>query len=144
MDEDAAWARIVAAFGEEPDAGAGPWPPAEDLRDDERHDGGPRAPRPGPRDYEIPSDAPVGSGDDEHFVPPEPPALPQADLTTTFAWIAVLGGPLLLLAFVLLQRPLTWWASVLGVGGFVGGFATLVARMRDRDEDDDPHGGAVV
>jgi hypothetical protein len=32
------------------------------------------------------------------------------------------------------------------VGAFLGGFVTLVVRMKERDEDEpeDPHGGAVV
>jgi hypothetical protein len=95
----------------------------------------------GPRDYEVADD-----DEDAHYVPPEPPPLPDADVTTKFAWIAVLGGPLLLLGFILLQIDLTWWAVTLGIGGFLGGFGTLVARMRPGGEDDDdlPGGGAVV
>ncbi len=60
--------------------------------------------------------------------------------------MAVLGGPLLLLAAVLFGWDMTWWLTTLGVGGFLGGFATLVARMtHDDDEDgDDPGRGAVV
>ncbi|WP_095757509.1 hypothetical protein [Streptomyces xinghaiensis] len=84
-------------------------------------------------------------GDEDHFVPPEPPPLPEADTPTKFAWLAVLGGPLLLIVTVLAQQPVTWWIATLGVGGFLGGFATLVARMREDDEeDDDPGRGAVV
>ncbi|MCX2967655.1 MULTISPECIES: hypothetical protein [Streptomyces] len=96
----------------------------------------------GPRDWEP---APP-SEDEDHFVPPEPPPLPRADTTTKFAWLAVLGGPALLLAAVLLQWDFTWWISTLGVGGFLGGFATLLTRLRDGDEDDwdDPGRGAVV
>jgi hypothetical protein len=46
---------------------------------------------------------------------------------------------------VLFQLDLTWWAILLGVGGFLGGFSTLVARMRTGEDDDDlPGGGAVV
>ncbi|KOG86630.1 membrane protein, partial [Streptomyces varsoviensis] len=43
-------------------------------------------------------------------------------------------------------QELTWWITTLGVGGFLGGFATLVIRMKDSDdeEDDDPGRGAVV
>ncbi|MCQ4081566.1 hypothetical protein NGB36_13365 [Streptomyces sp. RB6PN25] len=162
LDEDAAWAQLVAAYGVEPDTD-GLWPDAEDVSgadpeggsgdDDDRRGPGSlnsgssitssgfvvRAPRPGPRDYELPEE------DEGHFVPPEPPPLPQPDVTTKFAWLAVVGGPLLLFGFVLLQQPITWWVVVLGVGGFLGGFATLIGRMKDRDdEDDDPHGGAVV
>lgn len=95
----------------------------------------------GPRDWVPPEE------DEGHFVPPEPPPVPRGDAITTFAWIAVLGGPLLLFGSVLLQIDLVWWIVTLGVGGFLGGFGTLVARMRDgRDDDDwhDPGRGAVV
>ncbi|WP_030020872.1 hypothetical protein [Streptomyces monomycini] len=109
------------------------------------------APGVGPRDWSV-SGASGASGDDldgtdeGHFVPPEPPPLPKADVTAKFAWIAVLGGPLLLVLMVLLQQPVTWWLTLLGIGGFLGGFATLVARMKHDDEDDEelPGGGAVV
>ncbi len=37
------------------------------------------------------------------------------------------------------------WVVVLALGGFLGGFGTLVARMRDRRDDDDGwHDGAVI
>lgn len=128
--------------------------------------GGPAAPKPlgssvafapgvgaGPRDYTV-SD-PVGEDtaedDDEdddgegHFVPPEPPPLPEADATTKFAWLGVVGGPVLLLLAVLFGWEMTWWLTTLGIGGFLGGFATLVMRMKSDDEDDDDPGrGAVV
>lgn len=97
-------------------------------------------PLPGPRDWDGPEDS-----DDDHFVPPEPPPLPRTDTTGTFAWIAVLGGPALLFFSALAWREISGWPAVIGVTAFIGGFVTLVARMKDRDEDDDdPHGGAVV
>ncbi|BBC37180.1 uncharacterized protein SGFS_084740 [Streptomyces graminofaciens] len=128
--------------------------------------GGPSAPRAlgssvafapgvgGPRDYSVPD--PVGEDtaeddeeddDDEgHFVPPEPPPLPEADATAKFAWLGVVGGPVLLLLAVLLGWDMTWWLTTLGIGGFLGGFATLVMRMKSDDEEghDDPGRGAVV
>ncbi|MBB1242683.1 hypothetical protein GL263_03715 [Streptomyces durbertensis] len=97
----------------------------------------------GPRDWQ-PAEPPE---EDDHFVPPEPPPLPKLDTTSRFAWLAVLGGPALLFGSVLLGRSMSWWVVTLGVGGFLGGFATLVARMRDgRDDEDwdDPGRGAVV
>ncbi|MEU9201689.1 hypothetical protein [Streptomyces sp. NPDC048332] len=104
----------------------------------------------GPRDYE-PAESAEGDIDDDddsgegHFVPPEPPPLPEADVTAKFAWLAVIGGPVLLLLAVLLQWEMTWWLTTVCVGGFLGGFATLVARMEHDDEDgDDPGRGAVV
>ena len=160
LDEDAAWAALVAGFDTEPEPGAVPsWPESENVpTDDTRPEEPPPAPSPaapagpptrsivihpvirGPRDFELEED-----DEDAHFVPPEPPPLPEADLTTKFGWIAVLGGPLLLIVFVLLQLDLAWWVLLVGGGGFVGGFATLVTRMRTGDEDDDhPTGGAVV
>ncbi|WP_030596263.1 hypothetical protein [Streptomyces fulvoviolaceus] len=101
----------------------------------------------GPRDYSTPepSDEDFEEDDEGHFVPPEPPPLPAADATAKFAWLGVLGGPILLLLAVLLGWEMTWWLTTVGIGGFLGGFATLVMRMRADDEDDeDPGRGAVV
>nr|WP_261399425.1 hypothetical protein [Streptomyces misionensis] len=105
------------------------------------------APGVGPRDHRPPepSEDDFGEDDEGHFVPPEPPPLPNADTTAKFAWLGVVGGPVLLLLAVLLGWDMTWWLATAGIGGFLGGFATLVARMRtDEDEDDDPGRGAVV
>jgi hypothetical protein len=101
----------------------------------------------GPRDYRAPEPAEDDFDEDDegHFVPPEPPPLPAADTTAKFAWLGVLGGPALLLLAVLLSWDMTWWLTTLGIGGFLGGFATLVTRMKGDDEDlDDPGRGAVV
>ncbi|MFE0402164.1 hypothetical protein ACWD6Q_07850 [Streptomyces nigra] len=188
FDEDAAWAAIVAGYGEEPTdpPGAKPFKSVEDLAllesgtndpvggaaDAEpkaersepgdtavKDDGGEDAPvRPlggsvqfapgvGPRDYSVPepSEEDFDADDEGHFVPPEPPPLPEADATAKFAWLGVLGGPVLLLLAVLLGWDMTWWLTTLCVGGFLGGFATLVMRMKTDDEgDDDPGRGAVV
>ncbi|MFC8275732.1 hypothetical protein ACFUJR_24970 [Streptomyces sp. NPDC057271] len=215
IDEEAAWAAIVAGYGEEPadPPGARPFRSVEDLAlpepvegqdegdadgeadadeddddedddEDEDDDGdgdteGPAKPAlgssivfapgvgvagGGPRDYELADpDAEAAAegageggrkagkrGDDDgegHFVPPEPPPLPEADATTKFAWLGVVGGPVLMLLAVLLRWDMTWWLTTVCVGGFLGGFATLVARMRHDDEDDgfdDPGRGAVV
>ncbi|GAA3995546.1 hypothetical protein OG252_36640 [Streptomyces sp. NBC_01352] len=182
FDEEAAWAAIVAGYGEEPSdpPGSKPFKSVEDLallesETNETNDGGPKdAKGPteakedkpakplggsvafapgvgGPRDYSMPEPAEEGSKEDSeeddegHFVPPEPPPLPAADATAKFAWLGLLGGPVLLLLAVLLGWDMTWWLATLGIGGFLGGFATLVMRMRSDDEDDDDPGrGAVV
>ncbi|MEV4948351.1 hypothetical protein [Streptomyces sp. NPDC053755] len=202
IDEEAAWAAIVAGYGEEPadPPGSRPFRSIEDLAlpepvESESDDGGdaeedaedeePERPAlgssvvfapgvsvgGGPRDYRLadPDEEPAesaesaeGSEDREegkpgrragkdddgegHFVPPEPPPLPEADATTKFAWLGVVGGPVLMLLAVLLQWEMTWWLTTVCVGGFLGGFATLVARMKHDDDDgyDDPGRGAVV
>ncbi|KUN86918.1 hypothetical protein [Streptomyces griseoruber] len=171
FDEDAAWAAIVAGYGDEPPdpPGAKPFKSIEDLalletrtNDDEPRDSGDEqepkpakplgssvsfAPGVGPRDYSAPEPAEedFDEEDEGHFVPPEPPPLPAADTTAKFAWLGVIGGPLLLLLAVLLGWDMTWWLTTVCVGGFLGGFATLVVRMRSDDEDDgDPGRGAVV
>ncbi|MGC9380208.1 hypothetical protein [Streptomyces sp. MH13] len=167
LDEDAAWAAIVAGYGDEPPdpPGAKPFKSVEDLAllEPETNDDEPGADRPasarplggsvafapgvGPRDHTLagPSDDDLGEDDEGHFVPPEPPPLPEADTTAKFAWLGVLGGPVLLLLAVLLGWDMSWWLATASVGGFLGGFATLVMRMRTGDEDDDDPGrGAVV
>ncbi|MET9913909.1 hypothetical protein ABZZ74_45480 [Streptomyces sp. NPDC006476] len=180
FDEDAAWAAIVAGYGEEPKdpPGTKPFKSVEDLAllepetndekpaDDKADQGekgdkeekqsrpaGPLgssisfAPGVGPRDYSArePSEDDFDEDDEGHFVPPEPPPLPDADVTAKFAWLGVIGGPVLILLAVLFGWDMTWWLTTLGIGGFLGGFATLVMRMRtDDDEPEDPGRGAVV
>ncbi|MFJ3421384.1 hypothetical protein ACOB87_31280 [Streptomyces sp. YS-B37] len=185
FDEEAAWAAIVAGYGEEPKdpPGAKPFKSIEDLAllDPEKNDAEPaekadkaektdraqqadaeEPPAPakplgssvsfapgvgGPRDYSAPasSEEDFDEDDEGHFVPPEPPPLPSADTTAKFAWLGVIGGPILLLLAVLLSWDMTWWLATIGIGGFLGGFGTLVMRMRTDEEDgDDPGRGAVV
>lgn len=180
FDEEAAWAAIVAGYGDEPKdpPGAKPFKSIEDLAllDPEKNDEQPKAkeqsskdkdtgaeePPPakplgssvsfapgvgGPRDYTAPdsSEEDFDEDDEGHFVPPEPPPLPAADTTAKFAWLGVIGGPILLLLAVLLGWDMTWWLATVGIGGFLGGFGTLVMRMRTDDEEgDDPGRGAVV
>lgn len=141
-DEEAAWAQIVAGYGDEPESGpdrrsaSGPAVRSYTVHTAKVGTGPRDAPRPAEEDDE----------DEEHFVPPEPPPLPEADTTTKFGWLGALGGPLLLLAAILFRIDFTWWLLTLGVGGFVGGCLTLATRLRPGDEDDweDPGGGAVV
>jgi hypothetical protein len=177
VDEDAAWAQIVAGYGEEPPdpPGAKPFKSVEDLAllDPETNatpspgkDGPDEKPgkdakgalgssvsfapgvggAPGPRDHSVaePSESDFDEDDEGHFVPPEPPPLPETDVTARFAWLAVIGGPVLLLVSVLLGWSMTWWLTTVCVGGFLGGFATLVARMKSDEDDEDPGRGAVV
>jgi hypothetical protein len=145
-DDDAVWADIVAQFDRTPDDTEAQWPEAENL-DDERNASSfdlTRSLRPAQERVEPPAPE-LADVPEEHFVPPPPPPLPKADVVTRWAWIALLGGPLLLLIAALTGFDVRGWPGLLAVGGFVGGFVTLVARMKDRPPTDtDPDDGAVV
>ena len=82
---------------------------------------------------------PVATPDDdvEHFVPPEPPPLPETDRITRLAWAGLLGGPAIIVLAALLGIAIEGWVVVAALGAFLGGFATLVLRMADRRSDDD-------
>jgi hypothetical protein len=91
------------------------------------------------------SPAPLPSDDDEHFVPPVPPPLPQLDPLTKGAWVALFGGPAYLLIAVMVDWQVPGWAAFLAVAAFIGGFATLVVHMGERPpRDSGPDDGAVV
>ncbi|MDH6127246.1 hypothetical protein [Kitasatospora sp. GP82] len=155
-EQDAIFAALVAQFDDPVDLTDPEWPEIENLRTKGETGRGSTTPpeladlapqprprptaTPGPRDYEVDEDP-----DEGHFVQPDPP-LPKADATAKFAWLAVLGGPALLLFDVFVWREVSGWPAWVGVSAFLGGFVTLVARMKDRDEDEppDPNGGAVV
>ncbi|MFF2350273.1 hypothetical protein ACFVVL_10875 [Kitasatospora sp. NPDC058115] len=168
-EQDEIFAALIAQFDDPVDLNNPNWPEIENLRargelkglkepDGRPGEPGdlsdlapqprPRSGRPvmpaagsGPRDFELAEET-----DDGHFEPPEPPPLPPADTTAKFAWLAVLGGPALLLFDAVVWREVSGWPAWVGVAAFLGGFATLVVRMKERDEDEpeDPHGGAVV
>jgi hypothetical protein len=133
------------------------------LADENRTDDGPARHEPAPpRDERrrVPRDAAprpitgldvpfdpderVEDPDDEGFVPPAPPPVPRASRYTVLAVALVLGG----LAFFLWPALLPIGEStslVLGVSGILGGFATLVWRLRDGlTDDDDGDDGAIV
>lgn len=94
-------------------------------------------------EHPDPLEDPVDLDEDDEagFEPPPPPPLPRpADTAGRFAWAAVAAGPPL----VLVTNLLNWdsWLAGLGVALTVGGFAALIARMKDRE--DDGNDGAVV
>ena len=130
--EQQAWDAIVADLRGQVDLG--PAFPAE------RSDPAPLA---ATGDHPDPLAEPEELDDDaeDGFEPPHPPPLPRpADAAGRFAWAAVLGGP----ALVIVANLLGWdrWMSGLGVVITIGGFAALVARMKEREDDGD--NGAVV
>ncbi|WP_380157015.1 hypothetical protein [Kineococcus sp. R86509] len=167
LDVDAAFALIVAHWGEEAtsrtDTPAGDTTPAAD-EDDAQAGEAPRpeprlvrpvTPLPPPPHEDVPTpewfatprrrdDEPVElrSSSEERFVPAEPQPLPR-DLLGWAAWIAVVGAPLFLLVVALGWNDVPQLVTAITAGVFVAGFATLVIRLPgSRDDDDDD--GAVV
>jgi hypothetical protein len=161
--DDLTWAGIVAAF-ETPTVDEVPrWPAIEDI-DEPDGPGGTEAG--GLRSARVvrPADLPpAGFGElrdavapeaatsydaghaDDHFEPPPPPPLPMPDTIGRFAWAAVLGGPLFLLISAMFGLDVSGWPGFLALAAAMGGFVTLVARMKDRpDTDLGGDDGAVV
>jgi len=92
-------------------------------------------------DHPDPLADPVELDEDEGYEPPAPPPIPRPeDAVGRFSWAALLGGPVV----VIVANVLGWdrWLAGLGVVLTIGGFVSLVARMKDREDDGD--NGAVV
>lgn len=147
---DALFADIIAGFDSR-DAAVPPWPVLEDTTDAGATDTGSAdaGQRPPLSSRLLRSSAepavPEPADDiEDHFVPEPPPPLPEADRVTRLAWAALVGGPTLIVLAALLNIPLDGWVVVLALVAFLGGFATLVARMRDRGPDDGWDDGAVL
>ena len=123
VDEDAEWARIVAAFEAEHGRVTADEPPSD-------------APPPAPHEPSV-LDLP-----EEHYEPPPAPPLPVPAPASLYAFLLVLAG------VALVGVP-----SVLGLSSDVGlvlgvvfigsGAAVLVSRMRDRSIDDGDDGAVV-
>lgn len=139
-DEDQIFAEIVAAF-DRPSDGETPWPSQENLEEVIEE---PREESSGERALTARVVKPASDDDDDegHFIPPPPPPLPRPDAGTRFAWLALLGGPVYLVASVFLQWEVPSWAAFTAVAAFIGGFVALVLRMGDEPPEDDD--GAVV
>lgn len=79
--------------------------------------------------------------DEEGYEPPHPPPIRRpTDTAGRFAWASVIGGPIVIVG----TRVLGWdgWLTGLGIAATIAGFVTLVARMKERE--DDGSNGAVV
>ena len=155
-DVDAAFRAIVAGYGNTSTDQVASWSPAEDVEDDTPKAGGPwrvlrRPDADGGEDegWGLAEDAPQAAEPaepaepEEHYVPPPPPPLPRVDKQTKLSWIAVIGGPIFLILFTALDWSPIPGATFFAIAAFVGGFASLVYRMKD----DGPHrgdDGAVV
>ena len=155
--EDAEWKSLIEQFNAPSapghDGGESPvprWPASEDV--DEKYE--PLIDVPASMTIEDTSDddedededQPAKKADDphDHFVPPEPERGPRLDWISRIAWLGLIGGPLLLIAAAVFDFG-TGRITTLAVVGFIGGFLTLVIRMKDRlPPDDTPDDGAVV
>jgi hypothetical protein len=154
---DDEWAKIVAGFDAEV-AGTS-WPAAEDLPDRDPSERGrtttpllPREERAGedfvvarPAAREEPSlldgldtfGAGMPDSDEDGYDPPAPPPVPRPSAPTALAVAGIVLGLIVFLKPSLL--PVSESAAMLlGFAAVVGGFATLVWRLRPGDDDDDP------
>lgn len=122
IDENAEWARIVAAFEAEH---------GRAVVDREPEDS------PAPPPHEVP----VLDRPDEHFEPPPAPPIPVPAPASLYAVLLVVAGVLVIGAPGILNLSADL-GLVIGVASIAGGVAMLVSRMRDRSDDDDD--GAVV
>jgi hypothetical protein len=130
-------------------AGETPWPAEENIDetpDDTAEDPAEESPSESTGELTLTARVVKPATDDEddedHFIPPPPPPLPKPDAMTRFAWIALLGGPVYLVASVFLSWEVPSWAAFVAVAAFIGGFVALVLRMGDDPPEDDD--GAVV
>jgi hypothetical protein len=81
---------------------------------------------------------------EEGYTPPPPPPLPQLSPAAVFGVLAIVAG-FILFVFPTVLPVDRGLAILLGFAGVVGGFVTLIWRLRpDHDEDEDPDDGAVV
>lgn len=171
LDEDAAWADIVAFFDQEPSAAVPPWPVSEDAdesravdgaRRGRRHDdasGNPDVEAEGEEAWTEAGPAAVGPArasaetapaeeeeeEEEGYTPPPPPPLPRMSKHTLGALLTVAFG-----LFVLVLGPRLLGvdpdaALEVGILAIITGIGYLIWRMRDGPpEDDRPDDGAVV
>jgi hypothetical protein len=166
---DAEWAQIVAGFDAEVDTPGRTWPAAEDLPEgsrgpvfparDERPTDRPPADRPAidrvaaePAARDEPSlldgldafGANLPDLEEDGYEPPTPPPVPRPSAPTALAVVGIIIGLIVFLKPTLL--PVSESVAMLaGFAAVVGGFATLVWRLRPGDDDDtDPDDGARV
>jgi hypothetical protein len=146
-DDDQTWTKLVQSFHSSSGSdGNQPWPAAEEISEDEESNGqhdisvtlGSLTADDRERDV-LADDDTLG----DHFVPPAPAPLPRPDRVSRMAWIGVIGGPASLIVTALFSWRPPDEILALAVIAFVGGFVTLVARMRGHHPND-PDNGAIV
>ncbi len=157
QDFDAAFRAIVAGYGKTGGEEVPRWSASEDVESDTPNAGGSwrvlrRAEPDGSSDQgdegwgvvegADPED-PEPAEPEEHFVPPPPPPLPKMDRNTKIAWLGVIGGPIFLILFTALDWSPIPYATFFAIAAFVGGFGSLVYRMKD-DPPNYGDDGAIV
>ena len=123
LDEDAEWARIVAAY--EAEHGR---PVVDDA---------PRAPA-----APVPDTADDDPADEEHYEPPPAPPVPVPAPSTLYAVLLAAAGVVLVGAPGMLGLT-TDSGLVLGVAALAGSAALFLSRMRERSTDDGDDGAVV-
>ncbi|MGY1691769.1 hypothetical protein [Geodermatophilus sp. SYSU D01105] len=123
IDEDAEWARIVAAFEAEH---------GRTVVDEE----------PSPAPPPAPAEPDVLDRPEEHYEPPPPPPVPAPAPASLYAVLLIAAGAVLIVAPRVLGLS-SDVGLVLGVAAVVGGVGVLVSRMRDRSIDDGDDGAVV-
>jgi hypothetical protein len=99
----------------------------------------------GPVARGVPADG-TPTDDEEHYIPPAPPALPKLDPVAKGAWAALFGGPGYLMVATAAGWSVSGLAAFCAVAAFVAGFAILVLRRHEPGPGgpDDGDDGAVV
>jgi hypothetical protein len=124
LDEDAEWARIVAAYeaehGRTVVEDAAPAPVTAPVEEDDEEDLLP----------------------EEHYEPPPAPPVPLPSPSTLYAVLLAAAGVALVGAPGFLGLT-TDTGLVLGVAALVGSAALFLSRMRDRSTDDGDDGAVV-
>lgn len=167
-DVEKRWQEIVAGYHAGPVGDTPPWPEAEDIGP-EAEDVPPETPVPRPA-HDVPPrrQESVGASQwrapdqpslldgldtfgadlpdepEEGYTPPPPPPLPRLSTYAIAALLAIVVGFVLFLFPGLLPVE-RGFATLVGFTGIIGGFVTLIWRMRPGDDDEyDPDDGARV
>ncbi len=141
-DEETTWRAIVEGFSASTSAEVPPWPVTEDID-------GPPLVQPAPTYAVRPEDdfvaEPIDLDAEDHFVPPPPPPAPRPAGPTVLALVLLLAGVALAVVPSLLGESLDRSTGVLALLLVLGGFGTLIYRMKDGPpHDSGPDDGAVV
>lgn len=117
FDVDDEFARIVDEYGDAPDASAFDFLEQQVEQLDELE--------------EVPpiDEFHVALGDEGHYIPPDPGPITLPDPPRMLSWVALFGGPLVMLGMLVLQMQPPGWVTGLLALSFVGGFVGLVLTM---------------